>query len=306
MKIIFFGSPSFAVNPLKKILQSKHNILAIVTVPDKVKGRGLNLGYSEVKKFALENNIKVLQPNNLKDESFINELKNLNADIFVVVAFRILPLEVFDIPKFGSFNLHASLLPKYRGAAPIQWALINGEKETGVTTFKLEEKVDTGNIYLQKKILIDDEDNYGTLYEKLSMIGADAVIETLDLIESGNYELIKQNDKLASPAPKITKELCQINWNKDAIEIHNLIRGLSPEPAAYFFYEGKKLKIFKSKVVYNFQLNVREIYYTKKDFIIGCKNDALSILEIQQEGKKKLKVDEFLRGFRFNSLQVNE
>jgi len=305
MKIVFFGSPSFAINPLKKILQSKHNILAVVTVQDKEKGRGLNLGFSEVKIFALENNIKVFQPINLKDENFINELKSLNADIFIVVAFRILPPEVFNIPEFGSFNLHASLLPKYRGAAPIQWALINGEKETGVTTFKLEEKVDTGNIYLQKKVTIDDEDNYGTLYEKLSLIGADAIMETLDLIESGNYELIKQDDKLASPAPKITKELCKINWNKDAIEIHNLVRGLSPEPAAYFFYERKKLKIFKSKVVSDFKLNVGEIYHTKKDFIIGCNKDALSILEIQQEGKKKLNVAEFLRGFRFNSLQVN-
>ncbi|GAB6283248.1 MAG: methionyl-tRNA formyltransferase [Ignavibacterium sp.] len=305
MKIIFFGSPSFAIDPLKKIFHSEHKILAIVTVPDKAKGRGLNLGYSEVKKFALENNIKVLQPNNLTDESFINELKNLNADIFVVVAFRILPPEVFNIPKFGSFNLHASLLPKYRGAAPIQWAIINGEKETGVTTFKLEEKVDTGNIYLQKKFLIDDEDNYGTLYEKLSLLGADVIMQTLELIESGNYELIKQDNSLATPAPKITKELCQINWNKDAIEIHNLIRGLSPEPTAYFFYEGKKLKVYKSKVVSDFQLNIGEIYNTKNNFIIGCKKNALSILEIQQEGKKKLSIEEFLRGFRFNSHQIN-
>ncbi len=305
MKIIFFGSPSFAINPLQKILHSKHKISAIITVPDKEKGRGLNVGYSEVKKFGLENNIRVLQPINLKDENFINELKSLNADIFIVVAFRILPPEVFNIPKFGSFNLHASLLPKYRGAAPIQWAVINGENETGVTTFKLEEKIDTGNIYLQKKIMINDEDNYGTLYEKLSLLGADAVLETLDLIESGNYKLIEQDNSLATPAPKITKELCKINWKKDAIEIHNLIRGLSPEPAAYFFYEGKKLKVYKSKVVSDFKLDIGEIYNTKNDFIIGCKKDVLSILEIQQEGKKKLNIEEFLRGFRFNSLQIN-
>jgi len=297
MKIVFFGTPDFAIPTLKKIMESKHSIEAVVTAPDKERGRGRKVQFTPVKKFAVEHNIKVLQPVKFKDENFINSLKNIKADLFVVVAFRILPKEVFTIPPKGSFNLHASLLPKYRGAAPIQWALINGERETGVTTFFLKEKVDTGNIILQRKVKIDENDNLGTLHDKLAEIGAGLVVETIDLIESGNYELTEQDNSLATPAPKITREICKIDWNKPSREIHNLIRGLSPYPAAFFERNGKIYKVFSSEVVEQPLLEPGEIRSTKKELFIGTKDNTLKILEIQPEGRKRMKADEFLRGY---------
>lgn len=300
MKIVFLGTPDFAIPSLKSIYESKHDLLAVVTVPDKEQGRGRKINFSPVKKFAIENNIPVFQPEKLKgNEEFVNQMKELQPDLFVVVAFRILPKEVFEIPKFGSFNLHASLLPKYRGAAPIQWALINGETETGLTTFKLAEKVDTGNIYLQVKVSIFPEDNFGTLHDRLSELGADVVMKTIDMIESGNYQLLKQDDSLATPAPKITKETCKIDWSQPAEKIHNLVRGLSPEPAAFFIYNEKVIKVYKTEVVKDFNLKPFEFYQTKKELFIGCGENSLKILEIQQEGKKRMSTEEFLRGFRF-------
>ncbi len=251
------GTPDFAV-PSLKILLKHHEVLAVVTAADKERGRGQKVSFTPIKEIALENNIPVLQPEKLKDENFITQLKNFSADLFVIVAFRILPKEVFSIPLKGSFNLHASLLPKYRGAAPIHWAIIKGEKETGVTTFKLEEKVDTGNIYLQKEIPILDEDNLGTIHDKLSELGAEAVFESVNMIESGNYNLLPQNNLEATPAPKITKETGKIDWNNSAEEIHNLVRGLSPYPAAYFEFNGRLIKIFKSQIVQS-SLNPFEI-----------------------------------------------
>ncbi len=191
------------------------------------------------------------------------------------------------------------MLPKYRGAAPIQWALINGETETGVTTFKLEEKVDTGNIYLQEKVEIIPEDNFETLHDKLCEVGAAAVLQTVKMIESGNYELKKQDDSLASPAPKITKEICRIDWNKSAEEIHNLARGLSPHPAAFFVHKGKVLKVYKTEIVNRDDVKPFQIKQTKKELIIGCGKNALLILELQQEGRKRMSAEEFLRGFSF-------
>ena len=226
-------------------------------------------------------------------------MKNLNPDLFVVVAFRILPKEVFEIPKFGSFNLHGSYLPKYRGAAPIQWALINGDTETGVTTFRLAEKVDTGNIYLQEKVKINPDDNFETLHDRMSLLGAELVLKTVQLIESGNYELIKQDDSLASPAPKITKEICLIDWNKPATEIYNLVRGLSPNPAAFFNFNNKVIKIYKTKIVQGYNLKPFEFHQTKTELIIGCGSDSLKIIDIQQEGKKRMGIEEYLRGFSF-------
>src|SRR4030067_2894390 len=215
MKIVFMGTPDFSLPSLKILLESKHKILAVVSQPDKERGRGKKVSFTPVKQFAVENNIPVYQPEKLKDnEVFVEQMKQLSADLLVVVAFRILPKEVFEIPKYGSFNLHGSYLPKYRGAAPIQWALINGETETGLTTFKLAEKVDTGNIYMQEKVEIKPEDNFESLHDRMSLLGADLVLDTIELIESGNYELKQQDDSLASPAPKITKEICLINWNK--------------------------------------------------------------------------------------------
>ena len=299
MKIIFFGTPDFAIPSLRIILENHHEVIAVVTAPDKPRGRGKQISFTPVKEFALDHSIKVLQPESLKDEGFITQLKSLEAELFVIVAFRILPKEVFTIPKFGSFNLHGSLLPKFRGAAPIQWALINGDKKTGVTTFALAEKVDTGNVYLRKEIQIEDEDDFGTLHDKLSLLGSKAVAETVEMINSQSFKLLPQNNFEATPAPKITKELCEINWWKDAAEIHNLVRGLSPFPTAYFMHLQKSYKVYKTKVVEH-ELAPGEIYETANELVFGCGKKALSILEIQQEGKKRLKIEEFLRGHRFN------
>ena len=235
-------------------MKNNHEILSVVTTPDKERGRGQKVTSTAVKQFAIEKNIPVLQPIKLKDDYFINKLKRLEPDLFVVVAFRILPKEVFEIPKYGSFNLHGSYLPKYRGAAPIQWALINGDTETGLTTFKLAEKVDTGNIYLQEKVKINPDDNFETLHDRMSLLGAELVLKTVQLIESGEYELYQQDNSLASPAPKITKEICLIDWNKSATEIHNLVRGLSPHPAAFFNYNKKVIKIYKTEIVKDINL----------------------------------------------------
>ena len=293
------GTPDFAV-PSLKILFKNHEVAAVVTAPDKERGRGQKVRFTPIKEIALEKNLPILQPEKLKDENFINELKKYNADLFVVVAFRILPKEVFTIPIKGSFNLHASLLPKYRGAAPIHWAIIKGEKETGVTTFKLEEKVDTGNIYLQKKLDILDEDNLGTIHDKLSELGAEAVFETVKMIEAGNFQLQAQNNELATPAPKISKETGKIDWNNSAKDIHNLIRGLAPYPGSYFEYNDKLIKIFKSEIVQTSALKPFEINHSKSELIIGCGKDSLKVLELQLEGKKRMSVEEFLRGFNFS------
>ncbi|MHB1687930.1 MAG: methionyl-tRNA formyltransferase [Ignavibacteriaceae bacterium] len=300
MNIVFMGTPDFAVPSLKILIENNHKISAVVTTSDKERGRGQKVTFTAVKEFAIRNNIPVLQPEKLKDENFISQLKSFNADLFVVVAFRILPREVFSIPLQGTFNLHGSLLPKYRGAAPIQWALINGETETGVTTFFLDDKVDTGNMIFQEKIKINDEDDFGSLHDKLSILGADVVLRTVNMIESGNVALKKQNDSLASPAPKITKEITEIDWNQPAEKIHNLVRGLSPYPAAYFYYKGKLIKVYKTKLNSEVKLNPAEIKQTKTNLYIGCGINSLEILELQLEGKKRLITEEFLRGFSFS------
>jgi len=297
MKIIFFGTPDFAIPSLKILNESKHEVLAVVTAPDKQRGRGRKVSFTPVKKYALENNLQILQPEKLNNDDFVQELKKFNADLFVIVAFRILPTSVFTIPPEGSFNLHGSLLPKYRGAAPIQWALINGEKETGVTTFFLKEKVDTGNIIAQEKIEITEEDNLGTLHDKMSEIGAMLVLKTVEIIEEGNIKLKEQDNSLATPAPKITKAICKIDWNKPAIEIHNLIRGISPFPGAYFISNNKQFKIFKSKIVEEKKLKPSQIEQTKKEIFIGTADGTIQVLEIQPEGRKRITAEEFLRGY---------
>jgi methionyl-tRNA formyltransferase len=297
MNIVFLGTPDFAVPSLKILTESSHTVTAVVTGPDKEQGRGRKVAYSPVKEFALENKIPLLQPEKLKDPAFISNLKSYNPDLIVVVAFRILPVEVFTIPPYGSFNLHASLLPAYRGAAPIQWALMNGDKKTGVTTFKLEQQVDTGNIYLMKETDIEDSDDLGSLRYKLSLLGAECVLETVNIIDKGTFTLQKQNDSKATPAPKITKEMGQINWNEPAEKIHNIIRAFSPSPGAYFFHNGKQIKIYKSEIA-GLDLPPGQFHHTKDELFIGCGNKSLKILELQQEGKKRLKAEEFLRGFR--------
>ncbi len=296
MKIIFFGTPDFAVPVLEKIHKSKHELKAVVTAPDKERGRGRKVSATPVKEFALKNDVPVLQPDKLKSPEFIDELKILEADIFVVVAFRILPEEVFTIPKLGSFNLHGSLLPKYRGAAPIQWSLINGETETGLTTFFLKRRVDTGNIILQEKIKIDEEDNFGTLHDKMSEAGAYLVIKTLNLIEEGKVVTFEQDQTVVSPAPKITNETREIDWRKTAEEIHNLIRGLSPYPTAFFVNDGKSYKVYSSKIIKDKDSVSGEIQQDRDELVVGCGDDALQILEIQPEGKRRMNTKDFLRG----------
>ncbi len=297
MKIVFFGTPDFATPSLDIINKSKHEIVAVVTAPDKERGRGRKISYTPIKEYAVSNNLKCLQPDKIKDENFIESLKELNADLFVIVAFKILPRTVFTIPKLGSFNLHGSLLPKYRGAAPIHWAIMNGEKKTGVTTFFLEDKVDTGSIISQSEMPIEDEDNLGTIHDKMSILGSKLVLQTITEIDNENVKLKKQNNELASPAPKIQKELGEIDWAKSAEVIHNLVRGLSPFPAAYFLHNNKKYKIFKSKIVDVISLNIGEINETKKELFVGCSDKVLQVLEIQFEGRKRMGIEEFLRGY---------
>lgn len=297
MKIIFFGTPDFAIPSLKILHNSEHEVVGIITAPDKPRGRGRSLSPTPIKQFGIDNNIKVLTPEKFKNEELVVELKSLQADLFVVVAFRILPESIFTIPEKGSFNLHGSLLPKYRGAAPIQWALINGEKETGLTTFFLEQKVDTGNIILKEKISIKDSDNLGTLHDKMSIAGAELVLKTVNLIDQNKVELTSQDNTIATPAPKITKEICKINWTQPAEEIHNLIRGLSPYPGAFFIHDEKTYKVFSSEISNKPNLKPGEIDQSKNEIFIGTSNAALRILEIQPEGRKRMNVEDFLRGY---------
>ena len=297
MKIIFFGTPDFAVPSLDKLNQN-HKVVAVVTAPDKERGRGRKISYTPVKEYALNNNLQILQPEKLNDETFISDLGKLDADLIVIVAFRILPKLVFELPPKGSFNLHGSLLPKYRGAAPIQWALINGDTETGLTTFFLKEKVDTGNIILQEKIKITDDDDFGSLHDKMSLAGAELVLKTVNAIEEDKIELQTQNNEFASPASKIIKELGLIDWNKPAQQIHNLIRGLSPFPGAYFVHDNLKYKVFKSSVDKSLKLAPGEIKQTKDEIFIGCSEFSLQILELQPDGRKRMSADAFLRGYK--------
>ena len=297
MKIIFFGTPDFAVPSLDKLNQN-HKVVAVVTSPDKERGRGRKISYTPVKEYALNNNLQILQPEKLNDETFISDLGKLDADLIVIVAFRILPKLVFELPPKGSFNLHGSLLPKYRGAAPIQWALINGDTETGLTTFFLKEKVDTGNIILQEKIKITDDDDFGSLHDKMSLAGAELVLKTVNAIEEDKIELQTQNNEFASPASKIIKELGLIDWNKPAQQIHNLIRGLSPFPGAYFVHDNLKYKVFKSSVDKSLKLAPGEIKQTKDEIFIGCSEFSLQILELQPDGRKRMSADAFLRGYK--------
>lgn len=308
MKIVFMGTPAFAIPSLKILLNSVHNVIAVVSAPEKERGRGKQISSTPIKKFAMQNNLEIITPLSLKDENFIQRLKELQPDLFVVVAFRILPREVYTIPTKGAINLHGSLLPKFRGAAPIQWALINGEKETGVTTFFLEDIVDTGNIILQEKIMIDDSDDFGSLHDKMMLLGAEVVMKTVDMIDKENVVTVKQDDSLASPAPKITKEICQISWENSAEQIHNLARGLSPYPGAVFECNGKKYKLFKSQIIsdsssknsdlsYQRSLTNERIIQTKNEIFIQTNNGTLQILELQPEGRKRMSAQEFLRGY---------
>ncbi len=252
LRIVFMGTPEFAVPSLNKLYEAGYDIAGVITAPDKPAGRGMKLSESAVKKYALEKNLKILQPAKLKDPGFIKELEALKADVQVVVAFRMLPEAVWNMPPLGTINLHGSLLPQYRGAAPINWAIINGEKETGVTTFKLKHEIDTGDILLQQKIKIEEDETAGSLHDKMMDVGADLLLQTINQLEQGTIKEVPQNSPFTidhSPpplAPKIFTEMCEINWNKNVKDIYNFIRGLSPYPAAFTYLNGKKLKIFSA------------------------------------------------------------
>jgi methionyl-tRNA formyltransferase len=306
LKIIFMGTPEFAVPSLNKIYEAGYEIAAVITAPDKPAGRGMQLTQSAVKKFALEKKLKILQPEKLKSPEFIEELKSLKADLQVVVAFRMLPEIVWNMPPMGTVNLHASLLPQYRGAAPINWAIINGEKETGVTTFKLQQQIDTGNILLQEKIPVSENETAGTLHDKMMNIGADLLLKTIQQLSNGTLKEIPQpsisNVEHATlrAAPKIFTETGEIKWNQNVQEIYNLIRGLSPYPSAFTFLNGKKLKIFSAEKENSGESNEAGQFLTDhKTFLkFAAKDGFISLKEIQLEGKKKMKIEDFLRGWR--------
>ena len=298
MRIVFMGTPEFSVPSLRILVESRHTVVTVVTVPDKPQGRGLGIRSSAVKSFAMGCGIPVLQPEDLSDEGFLHSLISVNADLFVVVAFRILPEQVFTIPPLGTFNLHASLLPKYRGASPINWALINGEKKTGVTSFFIRRKVDTGNILLQEEMEVDDQMTAGDLHDRLSEIGAHVVLRTVDGIESGSLHPHMQDDAEATSAPKIFRETCRIQWGRTAREVHNHIRGLSPAPAAWTTFDGRQVKVFRSRALPEHSTNGPGIIMASSpQLLIGCGEGAIEILELQMEGRKLLSADEFVRGY---------
>jgi methionyl-tRNA formyltransferase len=295
LKIVFFGTPDFAVASLQALVEAGANIVAVVTAPDKPAGRGMQLHASAVKQYALSQNLPVLQPEKLKAPEFVEALQNLHADLHIVVAFRMLPEVVWNMPPMGTINVHASLLPQYRGAAPINWAIINGETETGVTTFKLKHEIDTGNILKQTKVAILPEDNIGTLYQKLMAEGGKLLVETVKALAEGTIQEIA-----IKHAPKIFKEHTLINWSNGVVSIHNLIRGMSPIPAAYTMLQGKVFKIYTSH--YELANTNKEVggYDTdgKTYLRFAAANGWLYVDELQIEGKKRMPVADFLRGFR--------
>lgn len=299
LSIILMGSPDFGVPSFEAILREGYSVPCIVTVPDRQKGRGRKIQFSDVKKFAIEKGIPVLQPENLGDPDFIKELEGYKPDLFVIIAFRILPREVFIIPKYGSINLHASLLPKYRGAAPINHAIINGEKESGLTTFFLNENVDTGNIILQKKISIGADETFGEVYGKMSLEGPSLVLETLEKIINGKYEAVPQDNTGWTKAPKIFREKCRIDWGRPAKEIHNFVRGLSPVPGAYTTLEGKSIKILRTGLTEKDSRDSAGTFFTEeKKLYVNTSDQLLEIRELKPEGRGVISSIEFINGRR--------
>lgn len=310
LRIVFMGTPDFAVESLKGLVENGYNIAGVITMPDKPSGRGHKIQYSAVKKYALEQNLPLLQPEKLKDEAFLSALKEWNADLQIVVAFRMLPEAVWDMPRLGTFNLHASLLPQYRGAAPINWSVINGDKETGVTTFFLTHEIDTGKVILQEKIKIEEDDNAGKIHDELMNVGAKLVQKTVDLILENKVDAVAQeqlyaDEKNLKAAPKIFKETCRIDWNKSAKDIHNFIRGLSPYPTAWteLHCESKEpqmVKVYSSKVIHSdSKLQPGTVQTDNKTYLnVACADGFISINDIQFAGKKAMKIDEVLRGYK--------
>ena len=309
-RIIFMGTPPFAVASLDALVKAGFSISAVVTAPDKPAGRGLQLQESAVKKYAVENNLPVLQPVKLKDPAFISALEAINANVFVVVAFRMLPEIVWNMPPMGTINVHGSLLPSYRGAAPINWAIINGEKETGVTTFKLKAAIDTGNILLQDKLPITEADTAGSIHDKMMLLGANLLVTTLHgiiihtLVEKKQEDIIIEDPQLLKHAPKIFTETCTIDWINDAESIYNLIRGLSPFPGALTKLDDKIFKIFAAqKEICNHHSPVGAVLTDQKTYLkFACADGYLHIIDLQLEGKKRMQVQDFLRGYTIKSV----
>ncbi|HJS00336.1 MAG TPA: methionyl-tRNA formyltransferase [Flavobacterium sp.] len=306
LRIVFMGTPDFAVGILDTILKNNYEVVGVITAADKPAGRGQKIKYSAVKEYALANNLNLLQPTNLKDETFLSELKSLNANLQIVVAFRMLPKVVWEMPSLGTFNLHASLLPNYRGAAPINWAIINGENKTGVTTFFIDDKIDTGAMILSAETEIDANENAGQLHDRLMQLGSQTVTDTLALIEKGNVSTIIQEDNTnIKTAYKLNKENCKIDWTKSALEINNLIRGLSPYPASWCFFTDKdqewNVKIYESKIISeNHNYTPGTIVSSKKELKIAVKDGFIQILNLQFPGKKKMATAELLNGITFS------
>ncbi|WP_162127354.1 methionyl-tRNA formyltransferase [Flavobacterium phycosphaerae] len=306
LRIVFMGTPEFAVGILDTIIKNNYEVVGVITAVDKPAGRGQKIKYSAVKEYALEHNLKLLQPSNLKEETFLEELKNLQANLQVVVAFRMLPEVVWRMPKLGTFNLHASLLPNYRGAAPINWAIINGERKTGVTTFFIDDKIDTGAMILSKEIEISDNENAGLLHDRLMVLGSEAVTETLDLIAKVNVSTTIQIDNAEiKTAYKLNRDNCKIDWTKSAAEIHNLIRGLSPYPSAWCFFKDNgeewSVKIYDAKIIsesHSFQTG--QIITSKKEIKVAVKDGFIQIISLQLPGKKKMQANELLNGVTFS------
>ncbi|MBC6003970.1 Methionyl-tRNA formyltransferase [uncultured Clostridium sp.] len=299
MKIVFMGTPEFAVPCLQKIIDEGHEVLAVVTQPDKPKGRGKKLAMPPVKELALKYNIDVYQPVKAREESFVEKLKEINPELIVVVAFgQILPKSILDIPKFGCVNVHASLLPKYRGAAPLNWVIINGEEKTGVTTMYMDVGLDTGDMILKSEIPLDDEITAGELHDKMMIDGANVLKETIDLIAQGKAPREKQNDDETCYSPIMDKTLGNIDWNKSAKDIHNLVRGVNPWPSAYTTYENQTMKIWKTKVVdKNSDKAPGTILKVDKEGIeVNTGNGVIQISEIQMSGKKRMVVSEYIKG----------
>lgn len=307
LRIVFMGTPEFAVGILDTILHNNYEVVGVITAADKPAGRGQKIKYSAVKEYALAHNLHLLQPTNLKDEGFLAELQALNANLQIVVAFRMLPKVVWDMPSLGTFNLHASLLPNYRGAAPINWAIINGETKTGVTTFFIDDKIDTGAMILNAETAIGTNESAGELHDRLMQLGSETVTQTLALLENGKVTTTIQEDNAEiKTAYKLNKENCKIDWHQPASEIHNLIRGLSPYPAAWCFISDKgeewNVKIYQSNIITeSHSLAIGQLVSSKKELKIAVANGFIQIESIQFPGKKKMNTAEFLNGIQFTS-----
>lgn len=303
MKIIFMGTPDFAVPALDILVKNGYEVVGVITSTDKYGGRGnKQLIESAVKKYAVANGLKILQPPNLKNPDFLEELRALKADLQIVVAFRMLPVAVWNMPPLGTMNLHGSLLPKYRGAAPLNWAVINGDTETGATTFFLKHEIDTGDLLMTTKIDIGGEENVGDIHDRLMLQGAELVLKSVQAIESGNYQPIPQDESLVSSAPKIFSETCEINFNQSTQKVHDFIRGLSPYPTAWTMLNDLKLKIYKAEQnieIHDFPIG-KFISDNKNHLKIATKDGFINLLELQLQGRKRMNVKAFLNGYKFD------